>query len=412
MSRRTKEQIINEKIITLKKTSIFSETDELILKEIALQLSEKEVNKGKLIFKKGSLGKCMYIIAKGMVRIHDQGHVYSKMGEGSVFGEYSLIDEETRSASVTAEKTTLLYKLEQDDFYTLISQKQEITKGVLNVLIKRIRNMNILEEKLSKNFLKLQSQKKEIEFQHLGISEKKTLLEIQNYDLLAINEEKNQQISILVHGMKNPLTSSLCMTDLLMSDTENLSETQKKYLEIVHSSSNRMNTLINDILNINLIESKTLRLKLEKLSIRQIIKEVADTLKYQAHQKQIILDLDLDFVEAKLNRIYLSQIIENLLSNAIKFTKPGESIQIKLYSENKKAIIEIIDHGQGIKAEDLPNLFEMYERQTYSDNKTPLEGLGLAIVKKYVNTMNGTVSCDSTYGQGAKFLISFDEFMN
>lgn len=411
MSRRTKEQIISEKINILKKTSIFSDTDELILKEIALQLTEKEVSKGKLIFKKGSLGKCMYIIAKGMVRIHDQGHVYSKMGEGSVFGEYSLIDEETRSASVTAEKNTLLYKLEQDDFYTLISQKQEITKGVLNVLIKRIRNMNILEEKLSKNFLKLQTQKKEIEFKHLGISEKKELLEIQNYDLLAINEEKNQQISILVHGMKNPLTSSLCMTDLLMSDTENLTETQKKYLEIVHNSSNRMNTLINEILNIDLIESKTLRLKLEKLNIRQIIKEVVDTLKYQAHQKKLILDLDLAFVEAKLNRIYLSQIIENLLSNAIKFTKTGESIQIRLYSKNKKAIIEVIDHGQGIKAEDLPNLFEMYERQTYTDNKTPLVGLGLAIVKKYVNAMNGTVSCDSIYGQGARFLISFDEFM-
>lgn len=411
MSRRTKEQITSEKINILKKTSIFSDTDELILKEIALQLTEKEVSKGKLIFKKGSLGKCMYIIAKGMVRIHDQGHVYSKMGEGSVFGEYSLIDEETRSASVTAEKNTLLYKLEQDDFYTLISQKQEITKGVLNVLIKRIRNMNILEEKLSKNFLKLQTQKKEIEFQHLGISEKKELLEIQNYDLLAINEEKNQQISILVHGMKNPLTSSLCMTDLLMSDTENLTETQKKYLEIVHNSSNRMNTLINEILNIDLIESKTLRLKLEKLNIRQIIKEVVDTLKYQAHQKKLTLDLDLAFVEAKLNRIYLSQIIENLLSNAIKFTKTGESIQIRLYSKNKKAIIEVIDHGQGIKAKDLPNLFEMYERQTYTDNKTPLVGLGLAIVKKYVNAMNGTVSCDSIYGQGARFLITFDEFM-
>lgn len=411
MSRRTKEQIISERINILKKTSVFSESNELILNEIALQLTEKEVSKGKLIFKKGSLGKCMYIIAKGIVRIHDLGHVYSKMGEGSVFGEYSLIDEETRSASVTAETNTLLYKLEQDDFYTLISQKQEITKGVLNVLIKRIRSMNILEEKLSKNFLKLQNQKKEIEFQHLGISEMKELLEIQNYDLLAINEEKNHQISILVHGMKNPLTSSLCMTDLLMSDTENLTETQKKYLEIVHNSSNRMNTLINEILNIDLIESKTLRLKLEKLNIRQIIKEVVDTLKYQAHQKKLTLNLDLAFVEAKLNRIYLSQIIENLLSNAIKFTKTGESIQIRLYSKNKKAIIEVIDHGQGIKAENLPNLFEMYERQTYSDNKTPLVGLGLAIVKKYVNAMNGTVSCDSIYGKGAKFLISFDEFM-
>lgn len=411
MSRRTKDQIISERVSTLKKTSIFSETNDFILKEIALQLAEKKVDKGKLIFKKGSLGKSMYIIAKGMVRIHDGGHVYSKMEAGSVFGEYALIDEETRSASVTAEKDSVLYKLEQEDFYTVLSQKQEIAKGILKVLIKRIRNMNVLEEKLSKNFLKVQTQKKVIESQHLGLSEKKQLLEIQNYDLLALNEEKNQQISILVHGMKNPLTSSLCMTDLLMTESDNLTDTQKKYIEIVHSSSTRMNSLINEILNIDLIESKTLRLKLERLNLRKVIKEVVDTLEYRILQKKLTLDLDLDLVDAKLNQIYIFQIIENLLCNAIKFTESAKSIQVKLYSKNHKAIIEIIDQGCGIKLEDLPNIFNIYERQTNADNKTPLTGLGLAIVEKYVNAMNGEVSCHSVYGEGTKFIISFDEFM-
>lgn len=411
MSRRTKDQIISERVSTLKKTSIFSETNDFILKEIALQLAEKKVDKGKLIFKKGSLGKSMYIIAKGMVRIHDGGHVYSKMEAGSVFGEYALIDEETRSASVTAEKDSVLYKLEQEDFYTVLSQKQEIAKGILKVLIKRIRNMNVLEEKLSKNFLKVQTQKKVIESQHLGLSETKQLLEIQNYDLLALNEEKNQQISILVHGMKNPLTSSLCMTDLLMTESDNLTDTQKKYIEIVHSSSTRMNSLINEILNIDLIESKTLRLKLERLNLRKVIKEVVDTLEYRILQKKLTLDLDLDFVDAKLNQIYIFQIIENLLCNAIKFTESAKSIQVKLYSKNHKAIIEIIDQGCGIKLEDLPNIFNIYERQTNADNKTPLTGLGLAIVEKYVNAMNGEVSCHSVYGEGTKFIISFDEFM-
>lgn len=411
MSRRTKDTIISERISTLKKTNIFSETDDLILKEIALQLAEKKVAKGKLIFKKGSLGKSMYIIAKGMVRIHDGGHVYSKMGEGSVFGEYALIDEETRSASVTAEKNSILYKLEQDDFYKLISQKQEITKGVLVVLIKRIRTMNILEEKLSKNFLKVKSQKKKIEYQHLSLSEKKELLEIQNYDLLALNEEKNQQISILVHGMKNPLTSSLCMSDLLMTNSENLTETQKKYIEIIHNSTTRMNSLINEILNIDLIESKTLRLKLECISIRRIIKEVVDSLEFQTQRKKLNVTMDLEFVDAKLNQIYIFQIIENLLSNAIRFSDTGKSIQIKLYSKNKKAVIEINDQGSGINAEELPDIFEMYKRQTYAENKTPLTGLGLAIVKKYANAMNGEVSCQSVYGKESKFKIIFDEYM-
>ena len=412
MSRRTKEQIISERISILKQTSIFSGSEESVLTEIALKLSEKKIEKGKVVFKKGSIGKSMYIIAKGMVRIHDGGHVYARMETANVFGEYALIDEETRSASVTADKDSLLYKLEQDDFYALLAQKPEITKSILRVLIQRIRNMNVLEEKLAKNFLKVQSQKKEIESQHTNLSEKKELLEIQNYDLLTLNEEKNHQISILIHGMKNPLTSSLCMTDLLLSNSDNLTDTQKNYVELIHNSSGRIDKLIDEILNIDVIESKTLRLKYERINLRKAILDVTNSLKFRAQTKKIEFKLDLAFIDAKLNLVYLIQILENLLSNAIKFSEKGKSIDIRLYSENKKAIIEVEDQGPGIKAEILKDIFDLYERQTDINNTEPLTGLGLAIVKRYANTMNGDVKCNSELGKGSKFTVIFDKFID
>ena len=89
MSRRTKEQIISERISILKQTSIFSGSEESVLTEIALKLSEKKIEKGKVVFKKGSIGKSMFIIAKGMVRIHDGGHVYARMETANEFGEYA-----------------------------------------------------------------------------------------------------------------------------------------------------------------------------------------------------------------------------------------------------------------------------------------------------------------------------------
>ena len=272
--------------------------------------------------------------------------------------------------------------------------------------------MNVLEEKLAKNFLKVQSQKKEIESQHTNLSEKKELLEIQNYDLLTLNEEKNHQISILIHGMKNPLTSSLCMTDLLLSNSDNLTDTQKNYVELIHNSSGRIDKLIDEILNIDVIESKTLRLKYERINLRKAILDVTNSLKFRAQTKKIEFKLDLAFIDAKLNLVYLIQILENLLSNAIKFSEKGKSIDIRLYSENKKAIIEVEDQGPGIKAEILKDIFDLYERQTDINNTEPLTGLGLAIVKRYANTMNGDVKCNSELGKGSKFTVIFDEFID
>ena len=218
MEKSKKTLILEERVRILKNTLIFSESGDDVLQEIANVLTEKIANKEKVILKKGDIGKAMFILVKGEVRVHDGNHVLSRLKTGSVFGEYSLIDEESRSATVTAENNSVLLKLSQENFYTLVSKNKDILKGVLKVLIGRMRDMNTLEEKLAKSYIKIQTQKKEIEEQHQNILEQKELLEEQNYDLISLNEEKNHFISVLVHGMKNPLTSSLCLADLLKSE--------------------------------------------------------------------------------------------------------------------------------------------------------------------------------------------------
>ena len=273
MTKSKKEQILEDRINILKNTHIFSETGADVLNEIANALIEKHARPEKVIIHKGDMGNSMYIIVNGKVRVHDGNHVLTKLGSGSIFGEYSLIDEETRSASVTAEEPSDLLMLSQDDFFKIIFEKKEIIKGVLKVLVNRMRSMNVLEEKLSKSYLKIQKQKDEIELQHQSISKQKELLEEQNYDLLNLNEEKNHLLSVVVHGIKNPLTSSLCLIDLIKEE-EKISELQQEYTSIVENSLNRINKMINELLNVNRIESKTYSLKTETIEISGLIKEV------------------------------------------------------------------------------------------------------------------------------------------
>ena len=406
MTKSKKEQILEDRINILKNTHIFSETGADVLNEIANALIEKHARQEKVIIHKGDMGNSMYIIVNGKVRIHDGNHVLTKLGPGSVFGEYSLIDEETRSASVTAEEPSDLLMLSQDDFFKIIFEKKEIIKGVLKVLVNRMRSMNVLEEKLSKSYLKIQKQKDEIELQHQSISKQKELLEEQNYDLLNLNEEKNHLLSVVVHGIKNPLTSSLCSIDLLKEDGQ-IGELQLEYASIIENALHRINKMINEVLNINRIESKTYSLKTEPLEISSLIKEVLLNFNMVIIRKKLQINLKLTRCHAKLNEVYMHQIVDNLLSNAFRFAPISSEIDINLLIKDKIIRLEIIDEGPGIPKEDPNSIFEIYQRQNETQKENSNVGLGLAIVKKYVNALKGKVWSENVKNRGAMFIVEF-----
>ena len=404
------EEITNqEKKKILKNVGVFRDIDEDILQEIAQSLEVIRLKRQQNVFKKGDHGDAMYIIAEGEVRIHDGNHVLSKLEQNNVFGEYSLIDDETRSASVTAEKPSVILRLKRKDFDNLISQQLGITKGILKVLIQRMRYMNVLEEKLAKSYIKIRKQNQEISLQNESINTQKLKLEEQNFDLLNINEEKNHLISVVVHGLKNPLTSSLCMVDLLAGGSNDLKEEQREYAEIIKSSLGRMNKMINEILDVNVIDSKVLQLKFDRINIGDIAKNIICNHRLTFEQRVTDFEEDISEVFANLNDVYISQIIDNLVSNAIKFTPVGESISLAVKKIGDKAQIIIRDNGIGISTDKIDVIFDMYSRKKdHLKQDELLPGLGLAIVKKYVTAMNGKVWCESKEGEGASFFVEFD----
>ena len=396
--------VMEERIAALKKVRIFSETSEVVLMEIAAVVSEETFKRGQNIFKKGDEGDAMYIINQGSVRVHDGNHVLSRLVQGQVFGEFALFDKETRSASVTADEASSLFKLDQDDFYKVMADKAEVTKGVLIKVIRRIREMNELEGKLAKSYLKIQKQKNEIEENHLSILQQKAELENTNEQLVKLNEEKNQLISIVSHGLRNPLTSSLCVMDLLEQECENCTDEQKEYIQVIHKSLRRMNSLINQTLDIDIIELQRDKLKLEKVNLAEVLNLIEDGFKYTLSLKKLELDLNVNSLFANVDRNFIYIIFDNLLSNAIKFSPSNKKITIDLFEKNNKVLIEISDEGPGISDEALKTLFDKPQAHDRQADRT-----GLSIVKKYVEAMNGELECKSKYGQGTTFVVKFDK---
>jgi len=128
-----------EKVLILKTVSIFAETPEEILAEVAAILEEVDVQAGETILHKDEVGRCMYIIVDGRVRIHNRDKTIAYRGARDIFGELAVLDAEPRSASVTAEVDMHLFRLDQDALYELMADRFEVARSIICVLCRLLR---------------------------------------------------------------------------------------------------------------------------------------------------------------------------------------------------------------------------------------------------------------------------------
>ena len=129
-----------EKVLILKTVSMFSQTPDNVLADVADILEEVNVSENESIFKQGEPGDSLYVIVDGKVRVHDGERLLNYLGESDVFGEMALLDPEPRLASVTAVEETRLFRLEQTPFYELMSERPEVATGIIRVLTRHLRN--------------------------------------------------------------------------------------------------------------------------------------------------------------------------------------------------------------------------------------------------------------------------------
>lgn len=134
--------LLIEKVLILKALSIFSETPENILADLAPLMQEEEFEKDTIIFEEGEIGDCMFIIHRGQVKIHKGITTLAILDDKEVFGELSLLDAETRSASATAYSDCTLFRIDQEPFYELLDTRPEVARGFIKILCQRLRAQN------------------------------------------------------------------------------------------------------------------------------------------------------------------------------------------------------------------------------------------------------------------------------
>ncbi len=226
-----------------------------------------------------------------------------------------------------------------------------------------------------------------------------------------VAKAKSNFVSQVAHELRTPLASIRAYVEMLVDGEATDAKTLREYYEIIQTSSERLARLIDNMLNISRIESGTIRVAKEPVSIAVVVKEVVDVLRPQAEEKQIELDEELTPVvhQVLADRDMISQAVLNLLSNAVKYTPAGGRVAVRMSvnEESRRIQVAVSDSGAGIPEQDLPRLFEKFFRVEANQHMAKGTGLGLHLVKHLVETVHGgTISVASQVGQGSTFTIT------
>lgn len=231
----------------------------------------------------------------------------------------------------------------------------------------------------------------------------------------AANQSKSSFLANMSHEIRTPMNAIVGFNELIMQKAHN--KEIEGYASDIKIASNNLLTIINDILDLSKIESGKMEVTEKEYLITELINESVVNIKEEARKKGLEFILDMD---KKLpcglygDNKHIRNILINLMNNAVKYTSHG-FIKVIIALEEMRADCAVIrfsvaDSGIGIKEEDIPKLFNKFEKfDSKKNSNIEGTGLGLTIVKGYTEHMGGTISVESEYGMGSTFSVTLTQ---
>jgi signal transduction histidine kinase len=355
---------------------------------------------GQIICREGESGEAMYLIRSGHAAVvkgsFEAPIVLACRGAGEFIGEMALLENLPRSASVVALDEVYLYNVTREDFQRMLSNSTKLDIGMLRKLSSRLREADDLITSTTHARRSLRSQVDE--------------LAAENQQLMELQRLREQTTDLVVHDLRNPLHSIMGAVGMLqMVLPPNLLQENRDLFNLVNANCERMQRLVDSLLDISRMESGETELTLEPVNLAQLIQSavsrVSSTLQTRSIASSVFMPAHLPPVEVDLDMI--DRVIINLLDNAIKFTPSGGQISVSAEPRPDHVAVSITDTGCGIPPEQRPHIFERFSRGT-SDGPRPRGfGLGLTFCKLAVEAHGGQIWIeDGDGGAGCKSIFT------
>ncbi|MEH1868576.1 MAG: response regulator [Nostoc sp.] len=229
-----------------------------------------------------------------------------------------------------------------------------------------------------------------------------------------IERMKDEFISVVSHELRTPLTSiygslGMLASGLLPTD----SEQGKRLLQIATDSTERLVRLINDILDIERIESGKAKMEAEICNIVDLITQAVNVIQPLADKAGVTLSISALSGQVLADCDRIVQTLTNLLSNAIKFSSAGSTVWLGAQQEGDEVLLTVKDTGRGIPTDKIESIFERFQQVDSSDSRNhDGTGLGLAICRSIMQQHGGRIWAESILGEGSTFYVTLPLFRN
>lgn len=226
-------------------------------------------------------------------------------------------------------------------------------------------------------------------------------------NLKKLENLRREFVANVSHELKTPITSIKGFAETLIEGAKNDEQSLDMFLNIILKESNRIESLVMDLLDLSHIEQQT-ELETSYVNLSELAYTTIDNLQNQARYKNIVIESDIEndvIIEAHENK--MAQVITNLLSNAINYSLEDNKVIVRVYRKGLKVNLEIEDFGIGIDKESQKHIFERFYRVDKARSRdSGGTGLGLSITKHIVEAHNGTINVESVPGEGSLFRVS------
>jgi signal transduction histidine kinase len=214
-------------------------------------------------------------------------------------------------------------------------------------------------------------------------------------------------VATVSHELRTPLTSISGFLEMMQDEEDRLDDTGRQYLNVIRRSTERLYSLVEDLLLVAQIEAKRVELDLEDVDVAELAARAVETMRPAAGEKGVTLELVSDHPPpARGDQVRLTQVLDNLVSNAVKFTDEGGVVTVTVNGDGSSLELVVRDSGIGVPSEEQGQVFTRFFRASTATRRAiPGTGLGLAISRALVEQHGGTISFSSREGEGTTVTV-------